>query len=67
MLPRLEVGDIVMIPTSGAYHYSMASNYNRVPFPKVLLLRNGQAETIVERQRVEEITRYDRLPGHLKY
>lgn len=67
VLPRLEVGDIVMIPTSGAYHYSMASNYNRVPFPKVLLLRNGQAETIVERQRVEEITRYDRLPGHLKY
>lgn len=66
MLPRAEAGDIVMIPTAGAYQYSMASNYNRVPLPKVLLLKNGAARTIVERQRYEDITQYDRLPGDLK-
>lgn len=54
------------MPTAGAYQYSMASNYNRVPLPKVLLLHNGIADTIVERQRYEDITRYDRLPNALK-
>lgn len=66
-LPRVELGDVVMIPTSGAYQYSMASNYNRVPFPKVLLLHGGSADVIVERQRYEDITQYDRLPNFLKY
>ena len=66
ILPRVAVGDIVLMPTAGAYQYSMASNYNRVPAPKVLLLKNGGAETIVERQRYEDVAQYDRLPEYLK-
>ncbi len=65
-LPRVALGDVILMPTAGAYQYSMASNYNRVPLPKVLLLHNGIADTIVERQRYEDITRYDRLPNALK-
>ena len=65
-LPRVALGDVILMPTAGAYQYSMASNYNRVPLPKVLLLHNGIADTIVERQRYEDITRYDCLPNALK-
>lgn len=65
-LPQVRPGDIVAMPTAGAYQYAMASNYNRVPFPALLLVRGGKAEPIVERQPYEDLTRYDRLPQWLK-
>jgi len=53
------------MPTAGAYQYSMASNYNRVPIPAVVLTHYGKAAPIVERQRYEDITQYDRIPNWL--
>ena len=64
-LPPPEVGDILAMPTAGAYQYSMASNYNRVPIPAVVLTHYGKAAPIVERQRYEDITQYDRIPNWL--
>ncbi|MBT9315990.1 diaminopimelate decarboxylase [Leptothoe spongobia] len=65
-LPVLESGDIVAIPATGAYNYSMASNYNRVPRPAAVLVNNGQASLIVERETDADLIRYDRLPSYLK-
>lgn len=65
-LPPLASGDIVVIPATGAYNYSMASNYNRVPRPAAVLVHNGQASLIVERETDADLIRYDRLPPHLQ-
>ena len=43
----------------------MASNYNRVPVPAVVLVRYGKSEPIVLRQRYEDVVQYDRVPGWL--
>ncbi|MDR0929252.1 MAG: diaminopimelate decarboxylase [Oscillospiraceae bacterium] len=64
-LPTPEVGDIVAMLTAGAYQYSMAGNYNRLPIPAVALVRYGKADLIVERQRYEDLVQYDRVPGWL--
>ena len=64
-LPDVQLGDIIAMPTTGAYHYSMASNYNRVPVPAVVLVRYGKSEPIVLRQRYEDVVQYDRVPGWL--
>lgn len=65
-LPPLAAGDIVVIPATGAYNYSMASNYNRVPRPAAVLVKNGQASIILERETDADLLRYDRLPPHLQ-
>ncbi|MEM7796267.1 MAG: diaminopimelate decarboxylase [Cyanobacteria bacterium P01_C01_bin.118] len=65
-LPVLNAGDILAIPATGAYNYSMASNYNRVPRPAAVLVNNGQAATIVVRETDADLMRYDRLPGYLQ-
>lgn len=64
-LPAPEVGDIIAVMTTGAYHHSMASNYNRVPMPAMVLAHYGKAELIVERQCYDDLVRYDRVPGWL--
>ncbi|MDV3353231.1 diaminopimelate decarboxylase [Leptolyngbyaceae cyanobacterium CCMR0082] len=65
-LPVLVAGDIVAIPATGAYNYSMASNYNRVPRPAAVLVKNGEASLIVERETDADLIRYDRLPSYLR-
>lgn len=64
-LPKPEIGDILAMPTAGAYQYSMASNYNRVPVPAVVLTRYGKSSVIVKRQTYEDIVQYDRVPNWL--
>lgn len=64
-LPILTAGDILVVPATGAYNYSMASNYNRVPRPAAVLVQNGQASLILERETEIDLMRYDRLPSHL--
>ena len=49
-LPRTEPGDILAISCTGAYGYTMASNYNRLPKPAVVLVRDGLADVIVQRK-----------------
>ena len=65
-LPPVSSGDIVVIPATGAYNYSMASNYNRVPRPAAVLVKNEQACLIVERETEADLMRYDRLPNYLQ-
>ncbi len=64
-LPMPEVGDIIAVPTAGAYQYSMASHYNRVPTPAVVLVRYGKSDPIVVRERYEDVVQYDRIPSWL--
>ncbi|MDR1734039.1 MAG: diaminopimelate decarboxylase [Oscillospiraceae bacterium] len=52
-------GDILAIPATGAYNYSMASNYNRVPRPPVVMVKEGQSRVIVRGESYEDILRND--------
>ena len=52
-------GDLIACLTTGAYHYSMASNYNRIPRPPVVMLRNGESYIAVRRERPEDIVSLD--------
>ncbi|BDU50182.1 diaminopimelate decarboxylase [Haliovirga abyssi] len=59
-------GDVLAVFTTGAYNYTMASNYNRLPIPGVMLVNNGQKEWIVKPQSYEDILRNDIIPERLK-
>lgn len=52
-------GDIIACLTTGAYHYSMASNYNRIPRPPVVMLRGGESYTAVRRETPEDLVALD--------
>ena len=60
---ELEPGDIIAVQTTGAYNYAMASNYNKVLKPAVLLLQDGEADVIVERETFEDLLRHDVIPS----
>jgi diaminopimelate decarboxylase len=64
-LPPTEAGDVLVVPVTGAYNYSMASNYNRIARPAAVLVGNGKSHTIIERESYEDLLRFDRLPNHL--
>ena len=55
----IERGDLLACLTTGAYHYSMASNYNRIPRPPVVMLNNGESYVAVKRETIEDLTRLD--------
>jgi diaminopimelate decarboxylase len=59
---KAERGDILAIFATGAYGYSMANNYNKLPFPAVVLVNGGNAEVIVRRQTNEDLLRNDVIP-----
>lgn len=52
-------GDILAVLVTGAYNYSMASNYNRIPRPPVILIRDGKASVAVRRETYEDLCRND--------
>lgn len=54
-LGQVEAGDLICIPMSGAYQLSMSSNYNLVPAPAVVMVRQGQARLIVRRETREDL------------
>jgi diaminopimelate decarboxylase len=54
-----KVGDIVATPVTGAYGHSMASNYNKVPRPPVVFVRDGEARVAVRRETLDDLTRLD--------
>ncbi|NEP14388.1 MAG: diaminopimelate decarboxylase [Symploca sp. SIO2C1] len=64
-LPKTEPGDIFVIMSTGAYNYSMASNYNRLPRPAAVLVKAGEAHLILERETYQDVVRQDRLPKFL--
>ncbi len=59
-------GDVIAVLSTGAYGYSMASNYNRNPVPGVLFIKDGKAEWAVKPQTYEDITAQDLIPKSLK-
>lgn len=64
-VPELEPGDILAVFATGAYNYSMASNYNRLPRPAMVLVADGAADLIVERESYADLVRLDRIPERL--
>lgn len=55
----LAVGDVLATPVTGAYGYSMASNYNKVPRPPVVFVRGGEARVVVRGETLDDLLRLD--------
>ncbi len=54
-----EVGDTLAVLSTGAYNYSMASNYNRIPRPAMVMVNNGESRLIIKRESYEDIVKND--------
>lgn len=65
-LPKVKSGDLLAIFCTGAYNYSMSSNYNRLTRPEVVLVQAGHADVIVRRETYVDLLRNDVLPARLK-
>lgn len=55
MIAKPERGDIIAVLTTGAYNYSMASNYNRIPRPSMIMISDGEARIVVRRESYEDL------------
>jgi len=58
-MPKVEVGELIAIPVAGAYHLSMSSNYNGARRPAVLMLEEGNAKLILQRETVVDLLNRD--------
>ena len=58
-LQHAESGDIIAVLATGAYNYSMSSNYNRIPKPAVVFVKDGKSREVVRRETLEDIVRND--------
>lgn len=58
-LQHAESGDIIAVLATGAYNYSMSSNYNRIPKPAVVFVNNGESRIAVKRETLDDIVRND--------
>lgn len=58
-MPKLSPGDKLAVLATGAYNYSMASNYNRIPRPPVVMVKDGNASLAVKRESYEDIIKND--------
>ncbi len=65
-LPTIEAGDILAVSGTGAYNYTMSSNYNRLGKPAVVLVNSGQADVIVQREDYNDLLRNDLVPKRLE-
>lgn len=61
-LPNTQPGDILAIPSTGAYGYTMASNYNRNGRPAVVFCENGKSQLVVRRETFADMLAYEILP-----
>ena len=64
-LPTPQPGDILVVLDTGAYNYSMASNYNRIGRPAAVLVNEGEAQLIIRRETYADLVRQDCLPERL--
>ncbi|MFH5834791.1 diaminopimelate decarboxylase [Proteiniclasticum sp. C24MP] len=60
-LPVPEKGNLLAVFSTGAYHYSMASNYNRLRKPPVIFVRSGKSKVVVKRETYEDLIRNDQM------
>lgn len=58
-MPDVKVGDILAVLATGAYNYSMASNYNRIPRPAMVAVRGNEKKIIIKRETYEDIIKND--------
>ena len=58
-LPNPQAGDVLCVYNTGAYNYSMASNYNRVQKPAMVLVNNSQSDIIVTRETLDDLISHD--------
>jgi diaminopimelate decarboxylase len=58
-VPRLEAGELVGLPASGAYNLAMSSNYNMALRPAVIAVKDGEARPIVRRETLEDLLARD--------
>jgi diaminopimelate decarboxylase len=58
-LPHPRRGDLLAVPATGAYTLTMGSNYNGVPRPAAVLVRDGEARVIRRRESVDDVLRYE--------
>lgn len=65
-LPETQPGDVLVVMATGAYNYSMSSNYNRIPRPAAVLVNQGEANLFLQRETYEDLIRQDRLPERLR-
>ena len=61
-LPIASMGDLLVVFSTGAYHHSMASNYNGLTKPAVVLVNNGESDLIVKRETYADLVKNDRMP-----
>jgi len=59
MMPETETGDLMLMYTTGAYGYSMASNYNKIGRPPVVFVNNGKATLVIKRESYENLIALD--------
>lgn len=65
-LPEIEEGDILCVYNTGAYNYSMSSNYNRVQKPAMVLVNDGHDDIIIKRESLKDLIEHDVIPDRLK-
>lgn len=64
-LPKAESGDLLAVACTGAYNYSMASNYNRIRRPAVVFVQDGQSDLVVRRESYDDIIANDIVPERI--
>lgn len=64
-LPKVESGDLLAVACTGAYNYSMASNYNRIRRPAVVFVQNGHSDLVVRRETYDDIVTNDIVPERI--
>jgi diaminopimelate decarboxylase len=62
MIQEVEAGDILAVLATGAYTHSMASNYNRLPRPAAVFVRDGTSRLVSRRETLEDLVRLDVPP-----
>ncbi len=65
-LPKTAEGDILCVFNTGAYGYSMSSNYNRVLKPSMVLVNNGKSDIIIKRESYDDLISHDIIPERLQ-
>ncbi|MFC7681966.1 diaminopimelate decarboxylase [Paenibacillus sp. GCM10028914] len=65
-LPKVQSGDLLAVACTGAYNYSMASNYNRIRKPAVVFVKDGVSDLVVRRESLEDIVRHDVVPERIQ-
>ena len=58
-LPKAEQGDLLLVSSTGAYNYSMSSNYNRLPKLPVVFVKDGTSRLVVKGETLEDLIRQD--------